>query len=203
MAGTPLRSTILLKQIYHQTFEIRQGSSLVARHTLLVNPQSITVTEPARVNVTQTLGGAYVADFGQGIAQVTISVVTGYSARYNDDAELRDGYTELKHFRDEIYRKFIKANTPSYVMYWFDWENEEYYIIQPTSFRLQRSVSEPLFYRYEFQFTCLRKVSGVVHPQKLQPPVGVSTDFSVYKVSLQSALSNISEAIGRVSGLGV
>ena len=46
--------------------------------TLFINPEEFTVTEPARISVTQTKGGAFVDHFGQGLKQVTIRGVTGF-----------------------------------------------------------------------------------------------------------------------------
>jgi len=188
-----LPSTAKLKKFYHQTFEIKKGTTTVARHTLLVNPSDMSVTEPARAQVTQTLGGAFVQDFGQGLPQVTISGITGYKARYNSEGELRDGFEEFRHFRDQIYRKFISENIPDYSAYWYNWEDEEYYQIQPMSFRLQRSKSEPLLYRYEFQFVCLQRaeVRGVKTTSE-------APDFSKMLTSFASAMSGLSEALSKL-----
>lgn len=182
--------TATLKKNYHQTFEVRKGSVTITRHTLLLNPQSLSQAEQSRSSVTQTLGGAYVTDFGSALPQVTIGGTTGYKQRYNDDAELRDGYEEFIHFRNEVYRKFVETNDPDYTMFWYNWEDEEYYQIQPTSFRLQKSVSEALLYRYEFAFTCLCKAyTNAVKPANLAG----SPDFVALAVQLSSSISSITE----------
>jgi len=182
-------STAMLKQNYHQTFEIHTEGNrkVVTRHTLLLNPQSLTQAEQAKVSVTQTLGGAYVTDFGEGLQQVTIAGTTGYKQRYNADGELRDGFEEFVHFRNEVYRKFVKTNDPDYMMFWYNWEDKEYYRIQPISFRLQRSVSESLLYRYEFVFTCLNEATkGYTSPEIANP----NLDFISIGSSLSSMANN-------------
>jgi len=186
-------ATARLKKNYHQTFEVHgSDNKVVVRHTLLLNPQSLTQAEQAKTSVTQTLGGVYVTDFGEGLQQITISGTTGYKQRYNDDGEFRDGYEEFKHFRNEVYRKFVKTNDPDYMMFWYNWEDEEYYRIQPTAFRLQRSVSEPLLYRYEFSFTCLNEaVAGYTSEDILD----TGLDFVELGETLSGAVSGATEAV--------
>lgn len=186
--------TKLLKTNYHHTFEVRKNGAIVTRHTLLLNPQSLTQNEMARSSVTQTLGGSYIVDFGSGLPTVSLGGTTGYKQRYNTDGELRDGYEEFMHFRNEVYRKFVETNDPDYSMIWYNWEDEEYWNIQPTSFRLQRSVSETLLYRYEFVFTCLSKATTSV----TAPAVNADMfNFSLLGSSLVTSMSNISEVLSK------
>ena len=186
--------TAELKRNYHQTFEIHTSGNreVVVRHTLLLNPQNLTQAEQAKVSITQTLGGVYVTDFGEGLAQVTISGTTGYKQRYNADGELRDGFEEFIHFRNEVYRKFVKTNDPDYMMFWYNWEDEEYYRIQPLAFRLQRSTSETLLYRYEFNFTCLNEAVISYTPSEV---IDASLDFTGIATTLITAAGNATAVI--------
>jgi len=194
-------SSATLKQMksYHHTFEIRKNDVIIVRHTLLLNPQSYSQTEQARVNVTQTLGGSYVVDFGAGLPTVSISGTTGYSQRYNDDGEYRDGYEEFMHFRNKVYREFIETNDPDYTMFWYNWEDKEYWRIQPTSFRLQRSVSESLLYRYEFAFTGLEKANVSVKKVSNANVDALSLDTAASSKRILIAISNASEVIASLS----
>lgn len=202
-------STWLLKQNYHQTFAIINGAS-TKRHTLLVNPEDMSQSEPARVNVMQTLGGAYVDDFGAGLTQVTISGTTGYKAQFNTDFEYLDGYHEFVNFRKDIYRDFITTNDPKMTMTWYNWEDEEYYNIQPLSFRLQRNARQPLLYRYEFQFICLGVpgAGGAAGGSFLMSFMNMAlagkgglagVGNSLLKTGLSSAVGSM---IGKVGGMG-
>lgn len=186
------RATAELKKNYHQTFEIKENGKTIVRHTLLLNPQSLTQNEQSRSSVTQTLGGAYVVDFGSALPQVTISGTTGYKSRVNADGEIRDGWEEFKHFRSEVFRKFLNTNSPNYEMHWYNWEDEEYYRIQPVAFRLQRSVSEPLLYRYEFTFTCLAPSTAGTQPEYA---VGTALNFTGMLDTLNTAMSTVSSAL--------
>jgi hypothetical protein len=179
-----------------QTFEIRNSANQVLKsHTLLVNPQDMSIDEPSLSSVTETLGGAYVTDFGQGTIPVSISGVTGYRARSTDDGKIRNGHEEFLHFRNEVYRKFIAENRPDMHLVWFNWEDNEYYVIQPSRFRLQRSKNEPLLYRYEFRFTCIAKASdkGVIVKPASEDTIDNVDTFKM-SVDLQSGIADTSEA---------
>lgn len=193
-----LQSTQTNKRFYKYTFELRRNTDVLTRHTLSVNPEDLTIIEPARVNVVQTLGGAYVHDFGQGLTTVTISGITGFHAKRNEEGEIVDGWTEFRNFRDEVYRKFIKENIQSYALYWYNWEDDEYFQIQPTSFRLMRSKQAPLVYRYEFQFTCIKsllikdkKTVATTKSVELNNFDGISTKLALSSSHMSEALSFI------------
>lgn len=185
-------STASLKKNYHQTFEIRVNNRAVIRHTLLLNPQSLSQAEQAKVSITQTLGGIYVTDFGEGLQQVTIAGTTGYKQRFNADGELRDGFEEFVHFRNEVYRKFVKTNDPDYMMFWYNWEDKEYYRIQPGSFRLQRNATEAVLYRYEFVFTCLNEAVESFKSSKINP---YNLNFVNTRARLSLAISNATDVL--------
>lgn len=155
------QETRRIKQLFRQTFELKvAGIGSVMLHTLTNNPEDMQQEEPARVSVTQTLGGAFVTDFGQGLPTVTLSGTTGYRRKTTAEGRETDGFQEFQRLRNRIYRGFIETNDPKLSLYWYNWEDDEYYQIQPTSFRLMRNKSEPLLYRYEFRFTCIRRLKG-------------------------------------------
>lgn len=193
------RSTALIKRYYKQTFELKSKGKSKYRHTLLVNPEDMSVQEPSRTNVQQTLGGAYVTDFGVGLHQVNISGTTGYSLRTNADGQRKDGYQEVKDLRRKLYRNFLETNDSNLEMYWYNWEDEEYYQIVPLSFRISRNKSEPLLYRYEFQFTALRKLDK---PGASKPKHDINTlnqvNISKYASSSLSLVSSLSEVRSRL-----
>lgn len=195
--GIPLATTRAKKRFYKQTFQIKKGSKTLVRHTLLVNPESMDIQEPAIVNVQQTLGGSYISNFGQGLIEVSLTGLTGYGARVNSDGIARDGYTEYKHFRDSVYRYFITNSDPNVSMFWYNWEDEDYYQIVPKSFRTSRSTAESLLYRYDLEFTCIRQLNKVsdTKPKFVSP---ISPDVIPYsaQLALNGSLSAIGEALG-------
>lgn len=205
MSGKVLTTTIEARKFYKQTFALRYaGMGYLQVHTLLINPEDMSVDEPSRSSVTQTLGGAYVTDFGAGLPEVNISGTTGYKARVSPDGYLTDGYQEFKNIRDNIYRAYIEANDPNLEMYWFDWENDEYYQIQPkpNGFRLMRNKSESLLYRYQFNFVCLQRLKNrkTIDTQSLIDPrnnviwgnLGMSDEQAKEKYDRYNLSTNIS-----------
>ena len=188
--------TLRAKKMYRQTFEMKkEGVGSILIHTLLVNPEDMQMEEPARANVTQTLGGAYVMDFGQGLFTVTLSGITGYRKRVNTEGKLMDGFEEFITFRNKIYRDFIAKNDPKLSLYWYNWEDGEFYQIQPLSFRLMRNKSEPLLYRYEFRFVCIKKLVNV----KLRPSDSLSDpNPTVVWGAIMNRTSMISEFLNNV-----
>src|SRR4051794_27132574 len=125
------------RAFYRHTFEIKDNGKSVYRHTLLINPEDMNVEEPHRATVTQTLGGAYLSLFGQGLHNVSISGKTGFHARKNAEGTLTDGYEEIQNLRKRVYRDFINAKSSQYEMFWYNWEDEEYYKVMPISMRIQ------------------------------------------------------------------
>ena len=160
-----LKSSRDARKFYKQTFEVRDNGKIKYRHTLLVNPQEMSVDEPHRASVTQTLGGAYVELFGKGLHTVNISGLTGYHARKNVEGKITDGYQEMRNFRNKIYRDFLKSIDSKYQLFWYNWEDTEYYQVIPMNFRLQRSRSEPTMYRYDLSMTCIKAVGAGTKPK--------------------------------------
>lgn len=195
-----LKSTMDKRKFYKQTFQIKNKGKERYRHTMLVNPQDMSVAEPARINAQQTLGGAYVSHFGQGLFQVSLSGITGYSARYNADGVLRDGYEEFKAFRDKVYRDFVKTNSGQMEMFWYNWEDEQYFKIVPLTFRLMRSRSEAIMYRYELTFVCLKTVGKGNRPM-YQANILDNIELPLIGSSIGDAISGTSEVISAFGGM--
>lgn len=151
----------------HHTFVIvnMQTGDIERQHTLILNPTDFTQSEPVRGQVVQTLGGAYVDDFGRGLPEVTIQGNTGWRLKNMPDGKgILDGWQAFKALRSDIFRYYTDAkdevrtflHNPNYELRWYNWGEDEYYAIHPKEFQLQRSASNPLLYQYSFPFTCLR-----------------------------------------------
>lgn len=154
---------------YH-TFIIMntKTGTIEKQHTLVLNPQDVQQHEPVRMQVVQTIDGAYVDDFGRGLPRVTISGNTGWRLKQMPDGRgLLDGWQAFKALRSDIFRYYTDAKDEARTflhnadieLHWYNWGEDEYYAIQPEDFQLQRSSSNPLLYQYTFPFTCLRDLS--------------------------------------------
>jgi len=80
---------------------IPKGLGELNGHTLSINPEELTVTQPSRVSVQQTLGAAWVDSFGPGLRTINISGTTGWRAKH---AGGRDWEEELKSLHNEAFK---------------------------------------------------------------------------------------------------
>jgi hypothetical protein len=179
----PLSAETIAQQVFpYHTFVIIDGKTgkLLQQHTLIINPQEMSQREATRAQVFQTLGGAYVDDFGRGLPKVSISGNTGWRLKYMPDGKgLLDGWQAFKTLRSDIFRYFTDAKDPvrpflrnvNYEMHWYNWGEDEYYAIQPEEFQLQRSASNPLLYQYTLSYTCIRDLSIGYDAGKGKPTV--------------------------------
>ncbi len=171
-AGTvPLSQETINAQAfpYHTFLVIDQSSwKILRQHTLIINPQEYTQQEPVRAQVVQTIGGAYVDDFGRGLPTVSMQGHTGWRLKpMPDGTGMQDGFQAFKALRNDVFRYFTDSmgairkylRNPFVEMRWYNWAEDEFYSIQPTNFMLQRSVSQPLYYQYTFEFTCLASLT--------------------------------------------
>lgn len=188
------------RKFHKQTFIVKNKGKQKYRHTMLVNPQDMSVSEPARVSVQQTLGGAYIANFGQGIHNVTISGTTGYNARINAEGRKTDGYSELQDIRRKLYRDFIRTKSSQLEMFWYNWEDQEYYKIYPTNFRVMRNHAEPTLYRYEMSFTTLANVGRGASPKHSFNQIDSVNVKDRKRKKTSKAIANVSEVQSKIKG---
>jgi hypothetical protein len=179
---------------------------ILQQHTLILNPQDFQQREPVRAQVVQTIGGAYVDDFGRGLPKVTISGNTGWRLKNMPDGKgILDGWQAFKALRNDIFRYFTDAKdesrtflrNPDYELHWYNWGEDEYYSIQPEEFQLQRSASNPLLFQYTFPFTCLRDLSNGYRKGQNNPVIfrlGATT-------SIKDAVDSISVSTTALSTL--
>lgn len=158
------QKTLQEKEVKNLTFQVLRNGTEIHLHTLSINPEDLTQKETARSEVTQTLEGAYIEDWGAGLIEISIRGTTGYARRVVNGIEM-DGFQEFKNLRSNIYRYFLnpdgtsKRNTSdAYELKFFNWEDNEYYQIYPKQFQLNRSKNRPLLYSYDFSFTCVRSL---------------------------------------------
>jgi len=134
-------------------FIIMQKGNPIGQYTLVLNPEEYTLIEPARVNATQTSGGAWIDDFGLGIPILYFRGTTGLK---NKTGNILSGLEELKKLRDEIYRLYFYRQVPGdqneHELHFYNFTDRDYMIVVPQIFTLQRSISQPLLIRYEVRF---------------------------------------------------
>ena len=101
---------------------------ILQTHTLLIAPQGYQQSEPNRSTVIQTLGGAFIDDWGLGLKQINITGTTGYAKRLVHESAgtantagidramlATDGYHAFKDLRDNVYRQYFDLDQKSIV----------------------------------------------------------------------------------------
>jgi hypothetical protein len=159
--------TVRERAVRNITFQIvKNKSTIVESFTLPVGPEELIHDETARAEVTKTLGGAYIEEWGMDLPNVSLRGTTGYKKKVDGGGHETDGYQAMKEFRNDVYRYFIEPDgkirqylKDIYEMFYYNWEDGDYYRIQPLKFTLSRSKSRPLLYMYDFPFICLYPVA--------------------------------------------
>lgn len=148
--------------------------------TLFIRPEELSRSSPSRMSVNQTLGGAWVDSFGEGIEAITISGTLGW--RTGPDG--LDGGTRLVEMRDKTFaawhdmrqRAIDIGDDPNDIKLRFvDTLNFYTSVIAPQVFEIRRSKSRPLLASYRMSFIALGKgydpgiplfnvVAGVLDP---------------------------------------
>lgn len=157
------------------TFEIQKNGKFFSSYTLIINPEEYSQDEPSRSAITKTLGGAYIEEWGRGLISVNIKGTTGYKKKHYVSGEETDGFQAFKDLRNNVYRYFLEPDgkmkqkqEDEYELIFFNWEDDEHYIVYPERFLLMRSKNKPLLYSYDFSFICLYPT---IYKQKPSPEI--------------------------------
>ena len=145
--------------------------------TLSIRPEGLTRTDPSRIAVQQTLGGAWADSFGAGLATITISGHTGWrrDVGLSQQTNGQDGEARFLRLRDTVFAQWhlrreaaVKSGRdPNLVQLIFsDALNSFTATVLPQSFVLQRSKSRPLLMQYQI---AMLELSAGVRPAALLP----------------------------------
>ena len=180
------------------TFQyVSQGAS--QEITLAVNPENFTQTEPSRITVTQTKGGAFVDNFGPGLKTISIVGITGYAQRKDPMTGTKisghDHFIALRKMYRDWLNQYNLANS-NVSLRFYNWSDDESYEIVINNFTLQRTVGRPLLYQYNIQMTCLKDLSK---PEREQDNVtNILTQPRDRASLINQSLSNSSSFLGNV-----
>lgn len=131
-------------------------------HIFHPRPEEVAITNPTRSTPIQTLGGAFLDDFGQGIADITLAGTTGWHGTSSVPGELM--FINLRNMLIEQFHASRQAASeagqdPNMIkMYYADTLNTVLYEVYPSSFQLRRSKSRPLLFQYTIRLIGLDKI---------------------------------------------
>lgn len=128
---------------------------------LVIRPEDLVRTDPSRLNVQQTLGGAWADNFGPGISQITISGHTGWRRTEGNGEDgigrfltLKETvFTEWHQRRDSIAKSGL--NPDGVRLVFSDALDDFAAVVAPMSFTLRRSRSRPLLAQYQLAMMVL------------------------------------------------
>ncbi len=166
---------------------------------LVIRPGDLTRVEPSRATVQQTLGGAWLDNFGPGIRQVNISGHTGWRGGLAED-----GMAAFKKLNNTVFtgwhekrRLAIKAGRdPERVQLIFaDLLDDFVYVVAPMSFTLRRNKQSPLLMQYQISMLVLSE-DLVGLKESLRPPATLPN----VDIAVPEALKMLREILGKIRG---
>jgi hypothetical protein len=151
----------------HFTFILLNETGILERGPIVVelniNPEDLQQDTPYRVNATQTLGGAFVDVWGQGIRKIVLRGHTGWR-RQTTVTQNSDGFENVRDLREKIFDKYftireqasakmshVKLESQLKITL-IDRLHEKAFRVVPEVFRLLRNRTRPLLHMYEASF---------------------------------------------------
>ena len=124
-----------------------------------LNPEEYQMTEPNRVNLTQTIGGAWIDEFGAGVPMITFKGITGFKQPSTGSPTY--GWAKFEELRSIIKKVYNRVGQGQIVpsskeMYFYNYTDGHYFVVTPVTFELMRSISRPHMYSYNVQLICQR-----------------------------------------------
>ena len=162
---------------------------------LPIRPEDLSRTEPSRVNVQQTLGGAWADNFGPGVQQINISGHTGW--RGMDAASGLDGLGQFFTLRSMVFEQWhalrqdrINAGRdPSTVKLLFSDQLDEFcWEVVPSQFTLRRSKSRPLLATYQIAMTVIDADAEIMYAPATPT---AQPDLAGAKTSLDASIQTV------------
>lgn len=143
--------------------------------TLAIRPEDLTRTDPSRLTVHQTLGGAYMDNFGPGVSSIVINGHTGWH-RSQEGVQTPDGMERWFALRDQVFTNWhtrkqnaIKAGRdPDQIQLIFaDKLDKIVCVVATASLVLRRNKARPLLYQYQLNM--------IVLDDDINPPLNSAT----------------------------
>lgn len=123
-----------------------------------IRPEDLTITEPSRLTVQQTLGGGWADAFDIGVTSITLAGHNGWRGGFQSGedlfAELRSTvFTAWHQGRADAIQQGQDPDTVT--LYFSDSLDGYAYVVAPRQFVLRRSKTSPLLMRYQINLAVL------------------------------------------------
>lgn len=176
---------------------------------LVIRPEDLTRTDPSRIAVHQTLGGAWADSFGSGIAQISISGHTGWRRDPSND----DGMDRFNNLKEKIYKQWHEqraANVDAGLdpnecrLILTDVLNGTTDVVAPMSFVLRRNRARPLLFQYQLSLLVLESDSEPAGEGNWGGEADDQVDFDdLEEMGLESMDVSIGDIQGSISGMAL
>lgn len=181
-----------------------ESTGSIVQVTPPIRPEDLSRQEPSLQVAVQTFGGAYVEDFGKGVANIQISGHTGWRGAASEDGiasflKLRN--TVWNGWHDQRQSAVEAGRHPDDVKLIFvDGLDEITSVVTPSSFSLKRSKSRPLLMMYQISMTVLTDRLDAELSDKLRltgdPAIGGGIASGV--ASIKSSINTLRNAAAGV-----
>jgi hypothetical protein len=124
-----------------------------------LRPEEVVYSHPTRASVVQTLGGAWVDDFGEGLVDITLSGHTGWHYRVGGEPAfyaLRNGCFQLYH-QLRMAAADAGQDPDSVQMLFVDTLHAAAYVVYPESLQTRKHKTRPLLYQYQLRLKGLMR----------------------------------------------
>lgn len=137
-----------------------------------LKPEELTYSEPSRLNVQQTLGGAWADSFDRGVGMITLSGTTGWrgtALQSGEEMFLGLRSTVFQGWHDARAQLIQQGSDPNSIqLFMTDSLDNFAVVVAPRSFTLHRSRTSPLLMRYNIQLLVLAEADS---PIILEDPI--------------------------------
>jgi len=166
--------------------------------TLAIRPEDLTRTDPSRLTVQQTLGGAYMDNFGAGVASIVINGHTGWH-RSQEGTQTPDGMDRWLALRAQVFDNWhsrkqnaIKAGRdPDQVQLIFaDKLDNIACVVATASLTLRRNKARPLLFQYQINMIVLDDVINPVN-NSATPQLIANSPSDLQKAAVSSSKISI------------
>lgn len=169
--------------------------------TLYIRPEELTRPEPSRALVPQTLTGAWLDNFGEGLAPINISGHLGW--RRSDGTDGLDGEGRFRALREKVYvdwharqKDAVRAGRdPGQVKLIFaDALDGFAVVVAPLTFTLRRSRSRPLLMQYQISLIVLDQNID----QRVENPSSLGVLGDLQPMGLDSLIRSVDQITERI-----
>lgn len=177
------------------------GGGAAGAFDLTIRPEELSRTEPSRLTVQQTLGGAWADAFGRGLITIRIAGTTGWHGG-RPDAALLSGEDAFRALRDGAFIAWHDARDallragqdPAGVELTFVDELDGFVdVVAPKTFSLRRSKSSPLLIRYSVEMVVLRDAALPAGGRLADPVMAALAGPQAFVAAAQTIQGTVSQ----------